>query len=520
MHQSILQYQQNLTQVQMCSIQSGNAGHFVQPQLPIQLETLNALTLGKADGTCMPRIFSSNSMYAEAGSGPQFRNVYFGQYWNFPATDPYSCNFLAQLEGTWETVLSDAKQVRVELANGAQYANVRMQNDTGDFIVDQLIYEDEKRFRLCSLEGFILAIMLKGKDMRSSVTWYSNDGSQVVWHRTRDVTFKLVPMTPELSRRNSSVSNFSEISQIGCSQASANEVVSDVRMHIRPKLRTQEDPSRKERQTDGERRRLAPEQPNKLSSGESQLSEGKLSSASEIKLTDDEIFDQLKKYCRKCPSLLEKVVHWGITLTPNRRVGPKEISEFAAGRIWVRAALIKPPRSSVDSWQEVLNEFKGAYQEAEPGVFMQPPTQPHEPGKQHRIRKNSRGFSIIEEHNADENVWNTCVEELPYGHWVDVKCRRRRYNIQLVPMLSILNRMQEHWTDHEEMQQRIDFLFNSCNQKKLNTRLKARNLKHNISNLQLKLDKQYALSFAIRVVEIADSIALENQNVRCTKSEV
>jgi len=513
MHQSILQYQQNLTQVQMCGIQSGNAGHFVQPQLPIQLETPNGLTLGKADGTCMPPIFSSNSMYAELGSVPQFRNINIGHYWNFPATDPYSCNFLAQLEGTYETVLSDAKQVQVGLVDGAQYANVRMQDDIGDFVVNQVIYEDEKRFRLCSLEGFILAIMLKGKDMRSSVTWYSNDGSQLVWHRSPDVTFKLVTMTPELSRRNSLASNFSGISQMSCSQASANEVVSDVRMHIRPELRTQKDPDR-------ERRRLSPEQPNNLSSVESPLSECKSPSTFEITLTDDELFEQLKRLCRKCPSLLEKVVHWGITRTPSRRVGPKEISKFAAGRIWVRAALIKPPRSSIDSWQEVLNEFKGAYQEVEPGVFMQPPTQPHEPGKQHKIRKNSRGFWIIEEHHADENVWNTCVEELPYGHWVDVKRRRRRYNIQLVPMLSILNRMQEHWTDHEEMEHSIGFLFNSCNQKKLNTRLKARNLKHNISNLQLKLDKQYALSFAVRVLEIADSIALEDQNVNCTKSEV
>jgi len=49
--------------------------------------------------------------------------------------------------------------------------------------------------------------------------------------------------------------------------------------------------------------------------------------------------------------------------------------------------------------------------------------------------------------------------------------------------------------------------------------LKARNLKHNISNLQLKLDKQYALSFAVRVAEIADFIALQDHNSSRTKSD-
>jgi len=36
----------------------------------------------------------------------------------------------------------------------------------------------------------------------------------------------------------------------------------------------------------------------------------------------------------------------------------------------------------------------------------------------------------------------------------------------------------------------VDFLFKSCNQKKLNSKLKKRNLKHNIANLKVKLDKQ------------------------------
>jgi len=508
MYQSVLYYQQKSSPFQISGIPSGNAAHFPHTQLPIQIVLQNAVTLRKSDGTCLPPMFPSELMYAKHGSGPLFRQV----------TDPYSCNFLAQLEGTYETGLADYKQVQVELADGSQYANVQRQDEQGELVVAWLIYEDEKRFTLCSRSGSVLAVMLKGEDMRRSVTWYSTDGSQLVWNRTRDVTFKLVSVTPELSRRNSLLSNFSGISQMSCSQVSANEVASDVSMHIRPELRTQVDSSGETADTDGQRRRLSSEQPNNSALVESPLFEGTSATGSETKLTEDELFEHLKRYCRKFPSLSEKVVQWGITRKPNRCVGPKEISEFAAGRIWVRAALIKPPKNSIDSWQEVLNEIKGAYQETEPGVFVQSPTQPHEPGKQHRIRKVS-GFLVFEEYNADENVWNSCVKKVADGHWVDLKHRRRRYNIQLVPMLSILNRMQDHWTTYAEMEQNIDFLFNSCNQKKLHTRLKARNLKHNISNLQLKLDKQYALSFAVRVAEIADFIALQDHNSSRTKSD-
>jgi len=496
----------------MYGMQPGNAQHFVQPQLPIHVSP-NAVPLGQADGSCMPPMFLSQSMQGAPRNVSHFGNIKFDNS-NATSTDPYSCFFLAQLEGSFETELPDAERVEVELAESQQHANVRRQDDSGELVVTQLIYEDDKRFRLCSLEGFVLAIMIKGKDMRSSVTWYSNDGSKVVWKRTRDVTFKLVTITPDQSRRNSLASNLSGTSQMSCSQASPSELVSDVRMRIRPELRTQEEPSHEKEHTDRERPKL----PDNMSSVKSSLSEVESPTASERKLTDDELFDQLKRCCVKCPSLLEKIVEWGITRTPNRRVGSNDIGGFAAGRIWVRASLIEPPRGSTESWQEVLNDFKGAYQEAQSDVFMQPPSQPNEPGRRHRIRRNNMGFWLIEEHNVDANVWEPCAQELPYGHWVDLKDSRRRYKIQLVPMLSILNRMQEHWTDHEEMERSIDFLFNSCNQKKLNTRLKARNLKHNISNLRLKLEKQYALSFAVRVAEIADSIALEDQSVGCTKT--
>jgi len=40
---------------------------------------------------------------------------------------------------------------------------------------------EDSRFTLCSLDGFVLAVMAKGKDMKHAVSWYSNDGSTIKW---------------------------------------------------------------------------------------------------------------------------------------------------------------------------------------------------------------------------------------------------------------------------------------------------------------------------------------------------
>jgi len=74
--------------------------------------------------------------------------------------------------------------------------------------------------------------------------------------------------------------------------------------------------------------------------------------------------------------------------------------------------------------------------------------------------------------------------------------------------------MKDDWSEFEEMKRRIEFLFNTCNKKKLNTRLKPRSLKHHIVNLRLKLEKQFALNFALRVANIADSIVLEERDYK------
>jgi len=290
------------------------------------------------------------------------------------------------------------------------------------------------------------------------------------------------------------------VSQMSSSDGRPSETIEDVRMRIRPELCSQE-VNAGSSPTPGDTVELS----------ESSISEG--TSQMGQTLSDDELFDQFKNHCASYPSLREKIIQWGTSRTPNRRVGTREISELAAGRIWVKVSPAQTNKRRFKNWQDILDEVKGAYQEVEEGVFMQPPSQPNEPGVQHRLRKSALGFWIIEEPNESHDLWYPRLQELPYGNWVDLKNSRSRFKIQVLKMENILFSLRDHWVDLEELERSMDFLFNSCNPTKLSTKLKERNLKHNIINLQLKLEKQYGLNFAIRVAETADVIALEGEDL-------
>lgn len=505
--------QQNASPLQMYWSQSIKTEHFIQPQQSIHLVSPNMVPVRPFDGTSMPLVSLSNRMIPP----PVMRNSRFGSSSGCVekvANGPYSSSFLTQLVGSYETETPEATFIQVELYYSQKhYAKVKRKYASGVPLADELIFEDNMRFTLCSLDGFVLAVMVKGKIMTHSVIWYGNEGSQIVWRRTGDVSLKLASSTLEQSRRNSLSSTFSGISQISYSSVFPYEEPIDRRIHIRPEsqIRAEGESGTGEtiKSTTDISNSTSSESPTPQSTSTSQIGR---------RLSDDVLFYQFQEYCANRPSLLQKIIHWGISRT-NRRVGAIEISNLAAGRVWVRATVIAPAKVDVENWQEVLDEFKGAYQEVEEGVYMQPLAQPNEPGIQHRLRKNEFGFWIIEEPNAEQDVWFPCAQELPYGNWVDLKDSRKRYNIQIFTLESILNRMTGQWTDLCEMERSIEFLFNLCNQKKLNTKLKARNLKHNISSLRLKLEKQYNLRFAVRVAEAANSIAFEGQDVRSDRNK-
>jgi len=176
-----------------------------------------------------------------------------------------------------------------------------------------------------------------------------------------------------------------------------------------------------------------------------------------------------------------------------------------------------PANELEEKLQDALDDIKGAYQEVDKtGIWKQPIPQAGEPGVQHRLLRDCKGFWMIEE-RATEGVensekWVACARELSDQRWVDLKNDQREIEVRLVQMVTILEKMMVEETDVESADVQkgyVEFLFKTCNQKKLNTKLKKRNLKHNIANLKVKLEKQYALSFAVRVATTAEAIVQE-----------
>jgi len=422
-------------------------------------------------------------------------------------SDPYCCFFLEQLQGSYVIDGEENEEFQVVLSckDDQQYGIVQRSFPLSENITNDYIYEEDSRFTLCAQTGGLKAIMLKGVNMKICVTWYTSDGSQIVWRRKGNVSFNLVHSTPNTSRRNSIVSTCSRISSVETSVGSV-QALSQGNKRIPPEKQPWSE-------NDAKPIKCSP-----LASNTS--SADKLNCQEEVTLSEENLLSLFQSHLTKNPSLLHRVVNWGISRIPNCRVGEREIYEFSNGRVWVTGSILQSDPEDVKKWNEVLDELKGAYQEVNPGVYLQTPPQENEPGVQHRLMRSSLGLWNIEEYNVEQDQWVMCAEELPYGYWVDSKDSRKMYRVRIVPMVNILNRMKEKLTDVDEMETNMDFLFKSCNHKKLNTKVKARNLRHNISTLKLKLEKQHMLCFGVSVANMADAIALERQRESCEEVSI
>jgi len=407
---------------------------------------------------------------------------------NEPAVVPnaqYFSNFLAQLKGRFQVDEPDGEELQIVLAAHGhwQYAIVRRVCSAGE---DRLSYEENSRFTLCSMGDDVEAIMLKGTSNMQSLTWWKNDGKAILWRRMIN---KPVTMDETTLRRMSI--EFSERPNLKPSKGPTFEEPSDEGVYNRLELRKPDEDQTKELTN-------------------SHLSSS-YNSVIDQNLSDNELYYILQTHC-KDPMVLKKVLSWGIS-RPNIKIADKEIKELGNGRLWVNAHLSPKSRKIARKWQGVLDDLKGAYQEVTPGVYLQPAPKQHEPGIQHRLRRNIDGCWVIEVFYSAQGIWRACTQELPNGQWVDLTSGLKLFKIQIVPMIDILNRMKDDWSEYEVMANRIKFLFNYCNQTKLNAKLKLRSLNHHIVNLRVKLEKQYLLSFAVRVANIADSIALEGRKL-------
>jgi len=358
-------------------------------------------------------------------------------------------------------------QVLIAGNGDKQHGIVRRVCSSGE---DRLIYDENSRFTLCSKDDDIEAVMLKRVNIAQSLRWWTNDGKAMVWRRLHEAKDELT-----LSRVSREFSE-QELSSDGVCN--------------RPEVPTPDEGS-----------------PNDLINLSVSKETSIENSATDKKLSDNELFGIFRTYCEDT-LILKEILDWGITRRPNLKVGEKEIRELASGRLWVNVRLSWSSPWYTAKLSGNLDDLKGAYQEVTAGVYYQPAPKPNEPGVQHRLR-NFNAHWVIEAFDVERGIWRSRFQELPNGKWVDTASGFKLHSIHVVPMVDILNRMKDEWSEYDEMQKRIEFLFNTCNQKKLNTKLKPRSLKHHIVNLRMKLEKQYALSFAVRVARVADYIALD-----------
>jgi len=222
------------------------------------------------------------------------------------------------------------------------------------------------------------------------------------------------------------------------------------------------------------------------------------------------MFELVKANCVSNSSLLRKMVHWATKNRSIRRFSAEDVSTLSEGRIWIAAhpADYEDGAESRDCLKDSLEEIKGAYQEVRTGVFKQPELPMYVRGVHHRLFKSVHGCWKIERYNVDTSEWDLCAEEQPDGVWIWMKNNREVIKVQVIPLKKILVKLcKEFAYDIEEVEKRIEFLFRNCNQKKLNSMYKRWNLKQSISSLRQKLERQYALRFAVLVATTADTIA-------------
>jgi len=425
----------------------------------------------------------------------------------------YNCNFLGQLQGNYEVETSDGQdQVNVIVPllgdDEKQYAIVRRVCSDGEALPDQFIHQEPTQFTLCSVSPMgenVVAIFRRGSSMKHTVKWENVlDGSQIVWRRKGEVTFNLVTadsLAP--SRRNS-------ISSVGTAFSSCvNSPLigpNGMPMNIRPEL-LQHNVAQQNRPVLGHGYSNDSHVSN-VSSDQNMVNVSQPNGESDLQ--EEAMFELIKAHCVGNSSLLKRMVHWAMRNRSMRRASPEDVSSLSEGRLWVTAHPVgyEDDAEIPECLQESLEDIKGAYREVRSGVYKQPEPQVNEPGVQHRLMKGRRGRWKIEGHEVDTGKWVLCAEEQPDGSWVDYKNNKEIVRVKLVQMKEILDKLHEEFaSENQELEKSIEFLFTNCNQKKLNSKLKGRNLKHNISNLKVKLEKQYALRFAVTVATTADTIA-------------
>jgi len=470
-------------------------GNLEQPSVPTQT-------------TYSEHPYQQDSPFVDV-SNSHMRNIAQQTVIQSPALDDdilYSCKVIAQLLGNYEIETSAGRvEVRVILPkvaeNEEQYARVHLVSSDGNALADKFIFHELSWFKLCLANGKVEGVFMEGSNMKHSVEWWNaDDESWIVWRRKGKVTFNLVQVEPK-SRRNS----ISSVCTVSTSTAVAHSIDTST-------LGSDENPMIIQSELLQPRRPMSMNAPSGGNSPKSclQSNSNNISASASSVVSDqnhDEMFELIKAQCSKNTLLFKKVVEWGIANNPERRVSQDEMKSLAEGRFWVTAQFQDLGEGEVSI--DTLDDIKGAYQETSSGVYTQPDPKDCGSAVQHRLFKDQYGFWMIERQDLGCERWQIRARQQEDDRWVDFKTNKMLILVHVLPMSRILEKLcEEHFANKSEMKKSIDFLFTSCNQEKL-TKLKGRNLKHHIANLKVKLEKRYALSFGVRVANIAKTIMQE-----------
>jgi len=405
-------------------------------------------------------------------------------------------NSVWQLHGNFKIANSDLNVTitheKIELEGRACNVVHRLRDD-GETLPDEFLCEEDEQFTLCTTDGCCKATILKGSNVKDNVTWVSKDGgNKVIWERSNESSplssATSHKFTPGLDSSGScSLPSNSNItgSSDSCRSPSSNEMNCPPNAQsVRPNLF---DANQRDNLTTSERIiALAMHQ---------------------ISPQDHALFELIKAQCNSNSWLKEKIVEWGISHgSKSSKITRENAKKLSHGRLWITIRTTQSDDEDDESFHDTFDDLKGAYQQCEPGVYKQPAPQGSERGAQHRLLRSTVGLWLIEQYCFDEKAWNVRAREEPDGRWIDLK-NKRIIHVSLVPLLNVLEKLREGGTAFQDVEKHLDFLFNSCNQKKLNGKLRTRNLNHNIANLKAKLEKQYALSFSVIVARTAGSIA-------------
>jgi len=429
-----------------------------------------------------------------------------------------TCYFLGQLQGSYyvETRIGP-ERVNVIVPRGRQgwkqYAIVRrICSSTDTLLPEQFIYEEATRFLLCSFCGNVKAVLMKGSNMKHSVRWEDvYNGSLSIWWRKENVSFNSVRVDSLKSSRRDSLCSAGSSSVVSSWVNTPGLGVSTSHVDIQPELLQQSYSPQIKPELE-----KAPSNVNLASNNDFQRNFQNLDGNSQSATGDYEqqaMFELIKAHCMGNTKLRQKMAQWVARKRSAPRASPREISNITRGRLWITAHWdgLEEGEEIEEDLQESLNDIKGAYKQVKAGLYKQPEPQGKDPGVQHRLRKEPHGdpfgYWKIEAYEVDSGNWKLCAKELPDGRWIDMRTSIL-IRVLIVPMSIILHKMGEEYVNGDQhVAKSIEFLFTSCNQKRLNSKLNRKNLRHNINNIKVRLKRQHALTFAVQVASAADAIA-------------